>query len=65
MATVLYCNKCGKKIDNMHVFSGLSVTKRLEYGSKYDLDLLELDLCGDCLDKIIDECAITPVAAEV
>lgn len=65
MAITCYCNKCGKKIDNYHVFIGLTATNSLGYGSKYDGDLLQLDLCTDCMDELIDACAITPVEEKI
>lgn len=43
---------------------GISVNKRLGYGSRYDGDFLELDLCAQCLDELIDSCVIKPVDPE-
>jgi len=34
---------------------------RLGYGSRYDEDYLDIDLCCECMDKIIDECLISPI----
>ena len=53
MAKEITCNKCGKK--------NFSVYRRLGYGTKYDGDDLELDLCCDCMEKLIDECIISPI----
>ena len=38
-----------------------SIHTRLGYGSRYDEDELELDLCCECMDKLIDECVIPPI----
>ena len=35
------------------------------YGSKYDDETIELDLCCDCLDWFIDICMISPISEEV
>lgn len=56
------CNMCGKefsfwdKQEDFHIYSDY-----VGYGSKYDESTLELDLCCDCMDKIIDMCKISPV----
>ena len=61
MAKELYCNKCGKKLDIWDIQENFSMQRHLGYGSRYDGDNLDLDLCCDCMDKIIEECAIPPV----
>lgn len=50
-----FCNKCGKEIltrinscDNFHF------SYRFGYGSRYDECTLELDLCCECLDEVVD-----------
>ena len=40
---------------------GFSIRTRCGYGTKYDGDEIELDLCCDCMEKLIDECKISPV----
>ena len=60
----IYCNKCGKRLDPLDVQEEFSFHKRLGYGSKYDMRELNLDLCCDCMDKIIDECVIPPIETE-
>ncbi len=61
MAKELYCNKCGKKMDIFDIQEHLSLQGRFGYGSKYDGDDYDLDLCCECMDKLIDECVIPPV----
>lgn len=61
MAKEFYCNKCGKKLDMWDVQEDFSMERHLGYGSRYDGDHLDLDLCCECMDKIIEECAIPPV----
>ena len=55
------CNKCGKKMDVFDIQEGFFKRIRLGYGSKYDGDMLDLDLCCACADKLIDECVISPI----
>lgn len=61
MAKELYCNKCGKKMDMWDIQEDFSLQRNLGYGSRYDGDNLDLDLCCDCMDKLIEECVIPPV----
>lgn len=55
------CNKCGKEMDPWDCISGFHVEMELGFGSKYDGCLVELDLCNNCLDVFIGECAINPI----
>ncbi len=61
MAREFYCNKCGKKLDIWDTQGDFSIQRHLGYGSRYDGANLDLDLCCDCMDKIIEECAIPPI----
>lgn len=61
MAKVLYCNKCGKKLDMWDEQEDFSMQRQLGYGSRYDGDTLDLDLCCSCMDGLIESCAIPPV----
>ena len=62
MAKKYYCNKCGKQMDSWDIQHHFSITKRLGYGSKYDGEVLNLDICCDCMDEIIDACIISPIS---
>lgn len=57
----IVCNKCGKKFDIWDTQEDFSINTMLGYGTKYDGDSLELNLCCDCMEKLIDECAISPI----
>lgn len=61
MAKEIICNKCGKKFNIWDTQEDYSIYKQLGYGTKYDGASLELDLCCDCMEKLIDECVILPV----
>ena len=43
----------------------ISIHDRIGYGSKHDGSMLDLDICPDCFDKLIDgfteKCAINPM----
>ena len=55
------CNMCGKVFDMWDAQENFSIHRRLGYGTKYDGDTLELDLCCDCIEKIIEECKVSPI----
>lgn len=65
MAKELYCNRCGKKMDIFDIQQRFSFQQQLSYGSKYDGDNLDFDICCDCMDKLIEECVIPPVESLV
>lgn len=53
---------CGKDLDLFDTQEGFSFwSPQIGYGSKYDGERLELDLCCDCMDRIIEQCKISPV----
>jgi len=56
-----FCNKCGKRFDIFDEQENFSIYKRLGYGTKYDGDILEINLCCDCMEELIEECVINPV----
>lgn len=64
MAKTILCNMCGKQFDIWDTQEDFSINRRLGYGTKYDGDELQLDLCCDCMEKIIDECKISPIIGE-
>lgn len=61
VAKEIICNKCGKKFDMWDTQEDFSIYRHCGYGSQYDGSELELDLCCDCMDKLIAECAISPI----
>lgn len=55
------CNCCGMELgfwDNLH---GIKIKRKLGYGSKYDGGKIELRICCDCTDKLIDSCKVNPI----
>lgn len=58
---VTICNKCGKEFDLWDTQENFSMSGLLGYGTKYDGGFLHIDLCCDCMERLIDECIISPV----
>ena len=58
---IRYCNICGSKMDVWDVQEDYTIHTRIGYGSKYDEEEIELHICCDCMDKLIDNCAISPL----
>ena len=56
-----YCNLCGKEFDEWDYHENYSIQKKIGYGSSHDGETLSLDICVDCMDKLIDGCKISPV----
>ena len=57
------CNKCGKQLDIIDINSEFTIHKDLGYGTKYDGETLDLKLCCDCMEEIIDSCRFSPITA--
>lgn len=55
------CNICGEAFNEWDIQEDYHFNKRIGYGSRYDEELLDLHICIECMDKIIDNCKITPV----
>ena len=59
-----YCNLCGKEMNFWDIQEEFSIkSSSIGYGSKHDGDALELDLCCDCMDELIDRCKINPITS--
>ena len=65
MAKVITCNKCGKTFDFLDTQENFSIRRRMGYGTMYDGDDLELDLCRDCMQELIQNCAVSPLVPVV
>ena len=61
MAKKIVCNKCGKPLDLWDIQENFSIQRKLGYGTKYDGDGLDIHLCCDCMEKLIDECNVSPI----
>lgn len=61
---IRYCNICGSKMDFWDIQEDNTIHTTAGYGSKYDEEEIELHICCDCMDRIIDECKITPIVSK-
>ena len=59
------CNKCGKIFDAQDVYNQFGIHQKIENGSAYHGEEIDLDLCCACFDELIDEilpkCKLNPV----
>jgi len=58
-------NKCGKKISEIELdCNDLKFKHLFGYPSKYDMTIMEFNLCMDCIDKLLlnfyNECSVSP-----
>ena len=60
MSTKCVCNLCGKEMDYVNLNNGLKISRTMGYGSAYDGDHIDIDICCECFDKIIEACVIDP-----
>lgn len=58
------CNGCGKELDFWDEQQDFSIHKQIGYGSFYDGDYIDLQVCCDCMDRIIEKCAVSPIEVE-
>ncbi len=60
------CNKCGHKITASQWT--MKSNFRIGFGSQYDMNKLDLDLCPTCFDYFIDwlrpQCEVDPIVEE-
>ena len=60
-----YCSMCGKRFNMWDLQNNFVIHKyRICYGSVHDEMGLCLELCNECMDKIIQTCEISPVTDE-
>lgn len=59
---IIRCNLCGKELDEVDRNLHFSMHRRIGYGSKHDGELLDLDICGKCMDAIIDQAEVSPIS---
>ena len=59
------CNMCGKEFDLLDEQSNFGFHYRVGYGSKFDLSRIDLNLCCDCFDSVMDyilpKCVKNPI----
>lgn len=60
----LVCNMCGKELDMWDEQEGFSIYRACGFGTKFDGDSIQLDLCCDCMEKLVDSCLVSPVISK-
>ncbi len=63
--TKMTCNICGKEFDQFDDMQHLAIYAHLGYGSKYDGEDLAMNICQECMDKLIEQCKISPLRSPV
>ena len=58
---VLHCNHCGAELDMWDLQQDYTIHTTCGYGSRHDMQEIDLRLCCACFDAIIDGCKISPV----
>lgn len=61
----MYCNLCGSRFGFYDEQAEFSIHKHIGYGSKNDGAYVELDICCNCMDALIERCAIRPIEVEL
>lgn len=61
MARMFFCNKCGRQLCKNDELNGFHYSGRFKYGSKFDGEEFDIDLCTDCIDEFMDSCSLNPV----
>ena len=60
----LVCNMCGKELDMWDEQEDFSIYRACGYGTKFDGYSIQLDLCCDCMEKLVDSCLVSPVISK-
>lgn len=59
------CNLCSKEFNEWDEQENFGIHTRVGYGSRFDGDNIDLDLCCECFDKLmgrlVSECKINPI----
>ena len=61
MSKQIVCNKCGKPFDIWDKQENFQIYRNLGDGTKYDGSKLELNLCCNCMEELVDGCWINPI----
>lgn len=56
-----FCNVCGRELDAWDEQEDFTIHKHLGYGTKYDGEILNLHICCNCMDSLINSCKLSPI----
>lgn len=61
------CNCCGKEFDMWDEQEDFSMKRHVGYGSKFDGCVIDIDLCCNCFDGVLEDlipkCEINPIVS--
>lgn len=55
------CNVCGRELDFFDLQQDFTIHRKIEYGSIFDGDIVDMQLCCDCFDDLVNECKVSPI----
>lgn len=65
MAKMIICNVCSKEFNQIDKMCGINFKTQIGYGSKYDGECLDMDICCSCFDKGMEKllkcCKVSPI----
>ena len=61
MSKEITCNICGRPFDLWDTQENYSIYTTCGYGSKFDGETIEMDICCGCFDKLVEGCKISPI----
>jgi len=56
----VFCNCCGREMNEIDKCGIVSISQLLGYGSKHDGVHVEVDICAECFDGFIEGMKIKP-----
>lgn len=56
------CNMCGRELDEFDRDQSFTIHGTAGYGSVHDGDIVDLNLCCGCFDRLVEQCAVNPIA---
>lgn len=59
--SLLKCNCCGRPLSEWDMQENFHIHTSVGYGSKYDGEEIDLRMCCECFDYLVDSCAVSPV----
>lgn len=64
MADKNVCNLCGKELEFFDLQNDFTIHRKVQYGSIYDGYTVNLKLCCDCFDDLVQQCKVNPMSEE-
>jgi hypothetical protein len=55
------CNQCGKELDEYDLHQNFRISTQIGYGSRSDGLSVDMRLCSECFDVLVESCAINPL----